>query len=89
MFKDSDYEEIRALLHRACDHCLLTRKHCESCNVDRLHGIVEVLENESLKPSYLVPMEEMNILTNPASPEYIAISKKWKEIIAKEEITTL
>ena len=80
MFLDSDFDQIRTLLQRACDQCLLTRKHCQSCDVDRLHGIIEGIERGS-KPSYLVSAEELAALINPTSPERSVVAEKWNKII--------
>lgn len=84
VFMDSDFDEIRVLLQRACDQCLLTRKHCENCNVDRLHGIIEGIEKGGQLPSYLVPTDELAVLTDPVSPQHITVSEKWRRIINKK-----
>lgn len=81
MFMDRDFDEIKVLLQRACDQCLLTRKHCNGCNVDRLHGIIEGIEKGSQMPSYLVPTEELAVLTDPVSPQHVNVSEKWRRII--------
>ncbi|MFZ5642620.1 MAG: hypothetical protein ACOY46_03380 [Bacillota bacterium] len=81
MFLDSDFDQIKTLLQRACDQCLLTRKHCQSCDVDRLHGIIEGIERGS-KPSYLVSGEELATLLSPTSPNRTVVAEKWNKIIA-------
>lgn len=81
VFLDSDFNEIRQLLLRACDQCLLTRSHCGSCNVERLLGSMENLEPRSPKPSYLVAAEELDVLTDPASPAYTEVAKKWRSMV--------
>ncbi|MFZ5648974.1 MAG: hypothetical protein ACOY30_15290 [Bacillota bacterium] len=83
MFLDSDFNEIRQLLLRACDQCLLTRKHCGSCNVERLLGSMEGIELSSHKPGYLVSAEELDILTDPGSPAYKEVAGKWRNMVKK------
>ncbi|HBV97492.1 MAG: hypothetical protein JL50_08035 [Peptococcaceae bacterium BICA1-7] len=84
MFMDSDFDQIGRLLQRACEQCLLTRKHCENCNVSRLHGIIEGLGKGGQMPSYLVPTDELAVLTDPVSPQHITVSEKWRGIINKK-----
>ncbi|MCL6478415.1 MAG: hypothetical protein K6T65_08355 [Peptococcaceae bacterium] len=81
MLMDSDFDEIRRHLERACDLCLLTKLHCEKCNVERLLGIINSLDQNQHQPSYFVPAEELAVLTNPGSPEYRKVLEKWKDII--------
>lgn len=81
MFFDSDFDEIKIHLERACDQCLLTRQHCGACNVERLLGIIDNLEQNGYKPMYLITSEELAVLTSPGLPEYPALAEKWKGII--------
>ncbi|MFZ5631457.1 MAG: hypothetical protein ACOY40_01280 [Bacillota bacterium] len=85
MFSDRDLHEIRLQLERACDQCLLTRGHCEKCNVRRLLGIISGVERGGQKPSYFIPGEELAVLTNPGSPEYGAVVEKWKIIVKQDK----
>ncbi|MCL6610485.1 MAG: hypothetical protein K6T66_02970 [Peptococcaceae bacterium] len=81
MLMDSDFEEIKIHLKRACDQCLLTKRHCEACNVDRLLGIIESIEQNCYKPTYLISLEDLAALTRPGSPDHPVVVEKWKNII--------
>ncbi len=81
MFYDSDFNEIKTHLERACDQCLLTRQHCRTCNVERLLGIIESIEQNGYKPVYLISAEELAVLTAPGSPGYPDLAAKWQGII--------
>ena len=85
MFLENDFQEIRILLQRACDQCLLTKKHCEKCSVERLLGVVNSMEKGINKPSYLVSTEELAALTDPGSLEYGLTAKKWTNILGNNE----
>lgn len=84
MFHDSDLNEIKIHLERACDQCLLTRRHCKACNVERLLGIIESIEQNGYKPVYLISAEELGVLTSPGSPEYPGMAEKWKDIVNRD-----
>lgn len=81
MLMDRDFDEIRVHLLRACDQCLLTKRHCEKCNVERLLGIIESIDQNRFTQSYFIPADELAVLTNPGSPEYRPMVEKWKSII--------
>lgn len=83
VFLDSDFNEIRQLLLRACDQCLLTRSHCGSCNVERLLGSMKSIELGSRKPSYMVAAGELDVLTDPASPAYAEVAQKWRNMVKR------
>lgn len=83
VFLDSDFNEIRQLLLRACDQCLLTRSHCSSCNVERLLGSMESIEFGSRKPGYMVTVEELDVLTDPSSPAYAEVAEKWRNMVKR------
>lgn len=84
MLMDRDFDEIKVHLERACNQCLLTKKHCEKCNVERLLGIIESIDQNRYKPSYFISIEELAVLTNPGSPEYRPVVEKWKNLISQE-----
>ncbi|MFZ5631975.1 MAG: hypothetical protein ACOY40_03945 [Bacillota bacterium] len=81
MLMDSDFDEIRTHLERACDLCLLTKLHCGKCNVERLLGIINNFDQNRHRPSYFIPAEELAVLTNPGSPEYRQVLEKWQDIV--------
>lgn len=85
MFQDSDFDEIKSHLVRACDQCLLTKKHCQKCNVERLLGIIESIDQNRYKPSYIISTEELAVLTNPGSSEYLTVVEKWKSLIIQND----
>lgn len=89
MFLESDFDVIRSHLERACDQCLLTKKHCQGCNVDRLIGIMEGVESNRMKPNHIISEEELAVLTNPGSPQYMPVAEKWRGIInpGRKELT--
>ncbi len=51
--------------------------------MERLLGIIENIEQNLYKPTYLISLEDLAVLTNPGSPEYPAVVEKWKNIISQ------
>ena len=40
MMDSNDFEEINRLLENCCDSCLLTRKHCAKCRIEKIMDIL-------------------------------------------------
>lgn len=85
VYLDVDFYEIRTHLERACDQCLLTKRHCQTCNVERLLGVIESIDRNDFNPTYLISFGDLAVLTNPDSPEYRSMAEKWKGIINREQ----
>ncbi|MCL6560257.1 MAG: hypothetical protein K6U74_15980, partial [Firmicutes bacterium] len=67
MMDHDDFEEIRTLLERSCDNCLLTRKHCKTCRIEKLFGVINQFKMSKANEILLVPADELKTLLNLAS----------------------
>lgn len=67
MMDYDDFEEISRLLERSCDNCLLTRKHCKSCRVEKLFGIINQFSRSKATEVFLVPAGELTVLLELAA----------------------
>ena len=91
MMDYDDFEEISRLLERSCDNCLLTRKHCKSCRVEKLFGIINQFSRSKTTEVFLVPADELAVLVSLASKvakpgqQESEILTKWRA--AMEEIS--
>ncbi len=87
MMDQDDFEEIRHLLERCCDNCLLTRRHCLTCRIDKLRGIISQLTKSA--EYELINKEELKVLVSLAGSSAAARGSeppavvKWKHIVAK------
>lgn len=82
MMDYDDFEEISRLLVRSCDNCLLTRKHCKSCRVEKLFGVINQFSRSKASEVFLVPAEELAILLN-LSAKVSKPGQQESEIITK------
>lgn len=84
MMDNTDFEEINRLLENCCDSCLLTRKHCAKCRIEK---IMDILSRLSKSSAYeLISLEDLKILlklagiSNEATENELAVVEKWKLI---------
>jgi len=84
MMDSTDFEEINRLLENCCDSCLLTRKHCANCRIEK---IMDILRRLSKSSAYeLISLEDLKILlnlasiSNEAAESELAVVEKWKHI---------
>ncbi|MCL5290363.1 MAG: hypothetical protein ACYC0Q_05840 [Eubacteriales bacterium] len=82
MMDYDDFEEISRLLVRSCDNCLLTRKHCKSCRVEKLFGVINQFSRSKASEVFLVPAEELAILLS-LSAKVSKPGQQESEIITK------
>lgn len=80
----TDFEEINRLLENCCDSCLLTRKHCAKCRIEKIMDIISRLSKSSAYE--LISLEDLRILlklagiSNKATENELAVVEKWKHI---------
>jgi hypothetical protein len=84
MMDYTDFEEINRLLEKCCDSCLLTRKHCSSCRIEK---IMDILSRLSKSSAYeLISLEDLKILlklagiSKEAVESEMSVVEKWKHI---------
>ncbi|MCL6634824.1 MAG: hypothetical protein K6T29_03515 [Peptococcaceae bacterium] len=89
MMDYDDFEEINRLLEKSCDHCLLTRRHCPGCRIEKLRKIVAQFSRPDQGEIILIELSELKVLLKLAGEsghggageqEIIA---KWSRIAAE------
>ncbi len=84
MMDSTDFEEINRLLENCCDSCLLTRKHCAKCRIEKIMDIISRLSKSSAYE--LISLGDLRILlklagiSNKATENELAVVEKWKHI---------
>ncbi|MCL6639011.1 MAG: hypothetical protein K6T80_04920 [Firmicutes bacterium] len=89
MMDFDDFDEIRRLLEKSCDNCLLTRLHCKTCRIEKLFGVINQFSRSKATEVFLVPAEEMETLTGlaagaakPGQKEYEVVVK-WRAALGE------
>ena len=90
MMDHDDFVEIKLLLEKSCDNCMLTKKHCASCRIDKLRGIVGQFSQRGAYEIVLINVEELKVLLNLAgdagvSPDHEVVAK-WRGIVSEMTI---
>lgn len=89
MMDHDDFEEIKRLLEKSCDNCLLTRRHCVNCRIDKLRGIVGQFSKPGAYEIILINVEELKVLLSLAGESSIAgdsrleVVEKWRHIVGE------
>jgi len=84
MMDNDDLKKLEALLDKSCDQCLLTRKHCPTCRIDKLRGIFDQFKQPGVHEVFLININDLSIMlslaeksTNIGAREN-AILEKWR-----------
>lgn len=90
MMDHNDFEEIKSLLEKSCDNCLLTRRHCIGCRIEKLRRIIGQFSKSGAYEILLINVDELNVLvklaaeSNRAGSGELEVVEKWRRIV--EEI---
>jgi len=89
MMDREDFEEIKRLLEKSCDNCLLTRRHCVSCRIEKLRGVVGQFSKSGPYEIILINVNELKVLLNLAGESNKAggseneVIDKWRRILGE------
>lgn len=89
MMDHDDFEEIKRLLEKSCDNCLLTRRHCINCRIEKLRGIVGQFSKSGAYEIVLINVEELRVLLNLAGESIKdgdsqhEVVEKWRRIVGE------
>jgi hypothetical protein len=86
MMDRNDFEEINRLLEKSCDQCLLTRRHCLGCRIDKLRGVVSQFSQAGPFEIMLINVDELKVLLKLAEKSQMVddsekeVLEKWRRI---------
>lgn len=86
MMDYDDFKEIERLLDKSCDNCLLTRKHCISCRIDKIRGFLGEFSERGSYEIALIKVDDLRTLINqakktPADAIAHEVVEKWHHTI--------
>lgn len=88
MMDHDDFEEIKRLLEKCCDNCLLTRMHCTGCRIDKLRSIVGEFSKTKPFEVILMNVEDLKVLLNlsqtskQAGEKELEVLENWGRVVA-------
>jgi len=91
MMDIDDFKKIEALLDKSCDQCLLTRKHCSNCRIDKLRGIFNQFKQPGIHKVFLININDLSILLDLAEESTNAGARKhdvvvkWRRAIGEDK----
>jgi len=89
MMDHEDFEEIKTLLEKSCDNCLLTRRHCVTCRIEKLRGVVGQFSKSGPYEILLINVNELKVLLNLAGESNKSggseneVINKWRLILGE------
>lgn len=91
MMDYDDFQEINRLLEKSCDQCLLTRRHCADCRIEKLRMVVGKLSVSRPREIVLIEVDELKVLLDLAgekargAAEENGVFAKWRRIVERTD----
>jgi len=91
MMDHDDFQEINRLLEKSCDQCLLTRRHCADCRIEKLRMVVGKLSVSRPLEIILIELDELKVLldlageTGKGAAEENEVFAKWRRIVERTD----
>lgn len=89
MMDHDDFEEINRMLEKSCDNCLLTRRHCTNCRIEKLRSVVGQFSKSGPYEIILINVEELHVLLKLAGKSNMTTSsehevlQKWQRVLGE------
>lgn len=91
MMDYDDFQEISRLLEKSCDQCLLTRRHCADCRIEKLRTVVGRFSVSGSREIVLIEVDELKVLldlageTAKGAAEENDVFVKWRRVVERTD----